>query len=69
VRRHSTNRMKRARQARAWSAEAGLAADTGVLRDAFEATNELAEDTLDELLEALGIPASQAPPQWNRVTR
>jgi hypothetical protein len=44
------------RQALAWSAEAGLAADTGALRDAFEATNEFAEDTLDELLGALGIP-------------
>ncbi|MET8152374.1 hypothetical protein ACIBSW_01800 [Actinoplanes sp. NPDC049668] len=45
------------RQALAWSAEAGLAADPGALRDAFEATNVFAEETLDELLAALGIPA------------
>jgi hypothetical protein len=44
------------RQALAWSVEAGLPADRGALRDAFEATNVFAEESLDELLGALGIP-------------
>lgn len=49
------------RQALAWSAEAGLAAERGALRDVFEATNVFAEDTLDELLGALGVPGLAGP--------
>lgn len=44
------------RQALAWSADAGLAASRGELREVLELTNVFAEDTFDELLQALGIP-------------
>ncbi len=42
----------------AWSAEAGLAADPGEVGTAIEARTTFAEDTLDGLLVALGVPAT-----------
>ena len=52
------------RQALAWAAEAGLAAERGALRDVLEATSTFAEDTFDELLGALGIPGLAGADAW-----
>jgi hypothetical protein len=49
------------RQALAWSAEAGLTASEGALRAALQAHNTFAEETLDELLAALGLLAPVSP--------
>ena len=47
-------------QAQAWSAEAGLTADPEALRAALEAHNVFAEETFDELLDALGVGTGPA---------
>lgn len=39
----------------AWSAEAGLSASAAGLAEVLEASNTFVEDTLDELLGALGV--------------
>jgi hypothetical protein len=40
----------------AWSVEAGRTADPDALREVLEARSDFAEDTLDDLLSALGLP-------------
>jgi hypothetical protein len=47
-------------EAQAWSIEAGLTADPEALRAALEAHNVFAEETFDELLDALGVSTSPA---------
>lgn len=44
--------------ASAWAGEAGLRADGAAVRAVLEAENVFAEETFDELLVALGIPAA-----------
>jgi hypothetical protein len=43
----------------AWSVEAGRTADPDGLREVLEARSDFAEDTLDDLLQALGVPGLQ----------
>jgi hypothetical protein len=50
------------RRALAWSAEAGLTPSTAALSAAFTVHNAFAEETLDELLDALGLTSEPLGP-------
>lgn len=55
----TTPRDEVVRQALAWSAEAGLTASENAVRAVLDANNTFAEETFDELLAALGLPAPE----------
>jgi hypothetical protein len=48
-----------ARLAMEWAAEAGLVADAGAVRAALDAHNAFAEETLSELIKALGLTEAE----------